>query len=70
MSTRPSAGNLAQALKDLSLEWAQTKETWRDVKSDEFERHYLDPLPHEVTRAISVIEEVDALLRKVKHDCE
>lgn len=70
MSTRTSAGNLAQALKDLSIEWEQTKSAWRDIKSDEFERRYLDPLPHEVTRAASVIEEVDALLRKVKHDCE
>jgi hypothetical protein len=70
MSTRASAGNLAQALKDLSIEWEQTKSAWRDIKSDEFERRYLDPLPHEVTRAVSVIEELDALLRKVKQDCE
>ena len=70
MSTRQSAGNLAQALKELSIEWERTREVWRDVKANEFERKYLDPLPHEVTRAVGVVEELDALLRKVKHDCE
>lgn len=70
MSTRVSASNLSQAAKDLSFEWQQTKDYWRDVKAQEFERAYLDSVPHHFARAITVIEEIDALLRKVRADCE
>ncbi|MEA3213085.1 MAG: hypothetical protein QOE70_6142 [Chthoniobacter sp.] len=70
MSTKASAANLAQALKDLNVEWQYTKTYWNDVKSREFESQYLDPLPNHVARAMAVMEEVDALLRKVRNDCE
>ena len=70
MNARVSASNLVQAMKDLSLEWEQTKSYWRDVKSLEFERTYLEQLPREIGRATAVIEEIDALLRKVRSDCE
>jgi hypothetical protein len=40
------------------------------VKSQEFERNYLEILPHHVARAMTVIEEIDVLLRKVRNDCE
>lgn len=70
MSTRSSASNLGQALKTLRIEWQQTRESWRDVKSLEFQEKYLDDLPSHVARAASVIEELDTLLRKVKADCE
>ena len=70
MNTRTSAANLAQAAKDLSIAWDRTKETWRDVKSREFEEHYLEQLPNHIVRATAVIEEIDAVLRKVKADCE
>lgn len=70
MNTRSSAANLVQAAKDLAIAWDQTKEAWRDVKSREFEENYLEQLPNHIARATAVIEEIDALLRKVKADCE
>lgn len=70
MNTRATAANLAQATKDLSIAWQQTKSSWRDVKSAEFEGKFLDPLPGYIVRASAAIEELDALLRKVKADCE
>ena len=70
MSIRVSASNLVQAVKELSVEWQETKSYWRDVKSREFEQKFLDDLPHHLARATTVIEELDALLRKVKSDCE
>jgi hypothetical protein len=70
MNIRSSAANLAQAAKELKLDWEQTKTYWRDVKSLEFEHKYLENVPHEVARAAAVIEEIDALLRKVRRDCE
>lgn len=70
MNTAGSASNLVQAVKDLSRHWQETRAHWSDVKSQEFERKYLETLPDQVARAMTVIEEIDALLRKVKHDCE
>jgi hypothetical protein len=70
MSVRASASNLVQAAKLLKAEWAQTRESWRDVKAMEFERTYLEDLPNHVARTAAVIEELDMLLRKVQHDCE
>ena len=70
MSTRVSASNLAQAVKDFSIAWQETKNSWRDLKAMEFERNYLEKLPTDVAQAASVMEEMDNLLRKVRSDCE
>ncbi|CAN5678270.1 hypothetical protein BH11VER1_BH11VER1_16270 [soil metagenome] len=70
MSTRVSANNLANAVRDLSVAWQQTKTYWRDQKSKDFEEKYLEELPNQVSQAKTAMEELDAFLRKVKNDCE
>ncbi len=70
MSTHSSAAKLAQAVKDLSFEWQRTRASWRDIKSEQFEKTYLEHLGHDIARATLVINEIDTLLRKVKADCE
>ena len=70
MSTKGSASNLQEAMKNLSIAWAQVKEDWRDAKSIEFEEKYIESLPRDVSQAIEAMEEVDTLLRKVRRDCE
>lgn len=69
-SAKGSASNLAQALKDLSVQWTQVNAYWRDVKSRQFEKNYIEPLPDHAARAMAVMEEIDLLLRKVRSDCE
>jgi hypothetical protein len=70
MNTRTSASNLAQAMKDLSQAWQQTRAQWRDAKAIEFDDRYLEVLPQHVGRAISAIEELDGVLKQVRSDCE
>ena len=70
MSTRESGTNLVQALKELSLRWQETKAHWNDVKSKQFEKEYLEDLPDHVQRTMSVMQEIDVLLRRIKNDCE
>jgi hypothetical protein len=70
MSTRGSASNLTQAAKDLANEWQQTKSSWNDTKSREFEEKYLEDLPGHVRRAALMIEEIDVVLRKIRSECE
>lgn len=70
MSVAAAASRLTQATKELALEWERTRAHWQDVKSREFEKDYLEELPHHVTRALGAIEEINTVLGKVKRDCE
>lgn len=70
MSTRVSSANLEEAVKKLSADWDQTRGYWTDAKSREFARDYLEELPNLVAQARTAVEEIDALLRKVRGACE
>ena len=70
MSTKGSAANILSAAKDLANQWELTKAHWHDVKSQEFEKTYLDDLPAHVRRAALMIEEIDVVLRKIRSECE
>lgn len=70
MNARATAANLAEGVKDLSFDWDQTKTYWNDVKSQQFERDYLEQIADYVTRARAAMEEIDVLVRKVRSDCE
>jgi hypothetical protein len=70
MSTSGVENIVTQAMKNLMAEWSDVRPHWRDVKGTEFEKEYLEPLPHHVARAVGVITELNTLLRQVRHDCE
>ena len=43
---------------------------WKDAKSQEFERRYMEELLASVDRAVTVIEQLDKLITKIRSDCE
>ena len=61
---------LAGITKDLCTEWQQTKQYWRDAKSEEFERKFLEELRAGVDKTVTVIEQLDKLITKIRKDCE
>jgi len=61
---------LVAATKELLLRWDETRHYWRDAKSQEFDQHYLSELRVQVDKAVTVIEKLDELLKKVRSDCE
>lgn len=61
---------LAGATRELWLQWQQTKNSWRDAKSQEFEARYLSELVATVDKSVAVIEQLDKLLSKIRKDCE
>jgi hypothetical protein len=69
MNLRESAAKLGGGAKELSAAWDETKSYWRDQKAQEFAEVYLEPIPHHVARAATIIEEIEVLLRKVRSDC-
>ena len=70
MSLAGNRSRLAAITKELSLRWQDTKDYWKDAKSQEFERRYLTDLFARVDRTVTVIEKLDQLLDKVRKDCE
>ena len=69
-SMQASGNNLTAITRELWAQWQQTKGSWRDARSDEFEHKYLEELLASVDRTVTVIEQLDKLLTKVRMDCE
>lgn len=65
-----NGARLEATTKGLRAQWQQTKQYWSDAKSAEFEHKFLEELFSSVDRAVSVIDQLDKLLGKIKKDCE
>ena len=65
-----NGSKLMAITRQLSVQWQETKESWRDAKSQEFERQYLDELFAGVDKAVTVMEQLDKLITKIRNDCE
>ena len=61
---------LAAATREVSLRWVETKNSWQDAKSQEFEEKYIIELVASVDRAMAIFDELDKLITKVRNDCE
>lgn len=70
MSTRVSSANLDEALKKFMAEWDTVRASWTDSRARDFAQEYLDDLPNLVAQTRTAVDEIDALLRKVRASCE
>jgi hypothetical protein len=70
MNLSATKSRLAALTKELWVRWGETKNFWRDAKSAEFQHRYMEELMIRVDKAVTVLEKLDALLGKVKKDCE
>jgi hypothetical protein len=70
MSLNASKSRLSGTTRELSLQWEQAKNYWRDQKSAEFEKKYLDELFAHADKTVLIIEKLDEVLKKVRSDCE
>jgi hypothetical protein len=70
MSLTASKARLDGLTRELSAQWADTKASWLDAKSIEFERRFMDELLTNVNRATAGIHELEKVVNKVRHDCE
>jgi hypothetical protein len=67
---KASGNRLSSLTKELRSEWQNTKSYWKDAKSLEFEKRYMEELLASVDRAVTVIEQLDKLITKIRSDCE
>jgi hypothetical protein len=70
VSLAGTKSRLSGVTKELWLNWHETRRSWRDAKSEEFERQYLSELFLGVDKTITAMEKLDELLAKVRKDCE
>ena len=70
MSMSGHKGRLIGLTRDISLQWAETKNYWRDAKSEDFERRFMTELSAHMNRTSIVLEQLEELLKKVRSDCE
>jgi hypothetical protein len=61
---------IVAATKDLGRRWMETKEHWQDAKAHDFEQKYLNELFTGVDRAMTIFEDLDKVIGKVRSDCE
>jgi hypothetical protein len=64
------AGNLQQAIKELSHQWECVQPHWNDVKAQQFHHDYLEALPNDCARTMVVMRDIAKLLSKIQQDCE
>jgi hypothetical protein len=70
MSLGGNKGRLTGLTREISLRWSETKEHWRDARSEEFDRRFMQELNASVNRTVLIVEKLDELLKKVRSDCE
>jgi hypothetical protein len=70
MNLSGSKGRLSALTKQILLEWRETRNYWRDAKSEEFERQHMADLMVSMDRALVIVDKLDELLKKVRSDCE
>ena len=70
MNLNANKSRLSAATRELALQWEQTKNFWRDQKSIEFEKRYLEALFASADKTVHVIEKLDEILKKIRSDCE
>jgi hypothetical protein len=70
MNVGSNGARLSALTKELSQRWQETREEWLDAKSLEFDRKYMEQLISSVDSAVTVIEQLDKLIDKIRSDCE
>lgn len=70
MNLSGNKNRLTALTKELSKRWEDTKNHWRDAKSQEFEQRYMTELFANVDATVTVIEKLNEVLTKVRKDCE
>jgi hypothetical protein len=70
MNLSGNRSRLSAISKELLYRWQETKSHWKDAKSEQFERKYMDELIVRVEKTVTVIEKLDEVLTRVRKDCE
>jgi hypothetical protein len=60
---------LNNALKELRLQWEETKAVWTDRVCQDFEEHHWNPLEAQVVATLRAMDRLAPVLTKAKQEC-
>lgn len=70
MSVNVAKANLADALKQLKVRWARTRQSWDDEAARRFEEEVLRTIEPRVLTAIKGLDHVADLVAAARRECE
>lgn len=70
MGVYEGRGGLTKATRELLLRWQDTKSNWQDAVADQFEKKYLEMLEKDVKTAVGAMDQMAALLSRIRNDCQ
>jgi hypothetical protein len=68
--TGMAKNRLVGLTKELTADWAGTKDAWRDAKAIEFEKKYIEELIAGVNAAVTNLDALERVLNQVRNDCK
>jgi hypothetical protein len=70
MGVHEGRGQLSKIMKDLTLQWHETRMSWDDARSHEFEKTVLEPLEADLRQAVAAMDHMSGLLNRIYSECE
>jgi len=69
MGVYEGRGQLTKSMKELMNRWGETRSTWDDAQSREFEERFLVSLEQDLRNALGSMDHMANLLQQVRRDC-
>ena len=69
MDVTSCQAKLKNAYRVLMARWEQTSGVWDDRVRDEFEKSYIEPLEHEISRTLAAMNRLSGDMSQAEHDC-
>jgi hypothetical protein len=70
MGVYEARASLTKAMKELMARWSDTKGSWDDVISRNFEKKFLETLEADLKTAMSGLDHMAQVLQQVHRDCD
>lgn len=70
MSVGVSRAKLLGATKELQLRWARVRELWDDAAAAHVQATVVEPLEPRVRAAVTAMEKMNAILMKIRSECQ
>ncbi len=61
---------LGKSMKELMLHWSETKMSWDDSQSKQFEEKFLAPMEADLRNAVGAMDHMAVILQQIRRDCE
>ena len=69
MGVHEGSGRIGKAMKELLMQWEETKQVWDDPVSRSFEQRHLIPLQMDLKTATAAMGQMALLLDSIRREC-